>query len=214
MIFLISTSKQHQYVSIDKVQSKSLWKLEIVFLVKLIVPWARKRQQQALGCSETANTFLFPNINHFRFNIVTEKSKSKGSESFINSSILLIILWNFSQCLIWPSRNRGPNSCVFVQVMWPLSRFFNQDNCFPGNLGGGLNGWRWPCAKIRQSEDMMHNKAPHSKKTKSESRRKQKKICISPFSWDIWSIAILRLFVNYNVLTKEESQIEDKGGDS
>ena len=32
--------------------------------------------------------------------------------------------------------------------------------------------------------------------------------------WDIWSIAILKLFVNYNVLTKEESQIEDKRGDS
>ena len=32
--------------------------------------------------------------------------------------------------------------------------------------------------------------------------------------WDIWSIAILKLFVNHNVLTKEERQIEDKGGDS
>ena len=59
---------------------------------------------------------------------------------------------------------------------------------------------------------MMHNKAPHSKKTKSAEQ--WKKICISPFLWDIWSIAILKLFVDYNVLTKEESQIEDKGGDS
>ena len=30
-IFLISTSKQHQYVSIDKVESQSLWKLKIGF---------------------------------------------------------------------------------------------------------------------------------------------------------------------------------------
>ena len=76
-----------------------------------------------------------------------------------------------------------------------------------------MNGWRWPRAKIRQSEDMMHNKAPHSKKTKSESRTIKENMHFA-LLWDIWSIAILKLFVNYNVLTKEESQIEDKRGDS